>query len=157
MYRHDEKGDLMCQIFLSYFSLAKLVKLAKPISKSTFDSISRPWDNPESVLEQVAKIKWDLPSLVQRYLPRVSTIPLHQGMCWEPTWKAIPNMAFFSDYMIRGAHVKREIGRQRSCFTVLPLEIMSFTSLMRFPMENSGLKACYGSRLLVLLLIKRTK
>ncbi|KAL5732916.1 hypothetical protein ACOSQ2_032608 [Xanthoceras sorbifolium] len=81
------------------------------IFKSTFDSISRPWDNPESVLEQVAKIKWDLPSLVQRYLPRVSTIPLHQGMCWEPTWKAIPNMAFFSDYMIRGAHVKREIGR----------------------------------------------
>lgn len=41
-------------------------------------------------------------------------------------------MAFFSDYMIRGAHVKREIGLQRSSFTVLPLEIMSFTSLMIF-------------------------
>ncbi|KAK4839043.1 hypothetical protein QYF36_018578 [Acer negundo] len=105
----DLKGNAQIHILEDTdFSLAKLVKLAKPISKSTFDSISRPWDNPESVLEQVAKIKWDLPSLVQRYLPRVSTIPLHQGMCWEPTWKAIPNMAFFSDYMIRGAHVKQQ-------------------------------------------------
>jgi len=57
IYRHDDKADTLVHIYLSFFSLAKVILVAKGISKSTFKSIVSPWDNPDSVVEMVGSIK----------------------------------------------------------------------------------------------------
>lgn len=36
----------------------------------------------DSVLSLVSDVKASLPSLVGRYLPRIRTVPLYQGMKW---------------------------------------------------------------------------
>ena len=38
----------------------------------------------------VAKVEPFLARLFKRYVPSIATIPLEQGMTWEPTWKALP-------------------------------------------------------------------
>ena len=85
----DERADVLVQIYLSFFTLSKA--LAKKVTRSTFDSIIRPWDDPESVLSQVGEIKLNLKSLLERYVPWVSTRPLYQGLEWSPTWKSVPS------------------------------------------------------------------
>lgn len=63
------------------------------------------------------------------FLPRVSRIPLHQGLTWEPTLQVIPKSGVFSRYL-ESLGVKRDLAK--SSFPVLPLELMAFTHLMRF-------------------------
>lgn len=54
------------------------------------ESIIEPWKSEDRVLPMVGLVKTKLPQLLSRYLPRISTVPLHQGMEWTPTWKALP-------------------------------------------------------------------
>lgn len=42
IFRKDDKADQLVQLSLSWFSLAKLIPLAPPISKGTFESIVSP-------------------------------------------------------------------------------------------------------------------
>lgn len=51
IYGHDDKDDILVYISLSFFSLAKVILVAKGISKSTLKSIGYPWENPDSVVE----------------------------------------------------------------------------------------------------------
>lgn len=44
MRRRDEKADRLVQVYFSFFGLAKLVKLAKPVRKSLFKSFITPAD-----------------------------------------------------------------------------------------------------------------
>jgi len=54
LYRKDDKADQLVQLFLSWFSLAKLIPLAPPISKGTFESIVSPLSpdiRPDGLIE----------------------------------------------------------------------------------------------------------
>jgi len=42
----DSRSDYLVRVYLSFFSLAKLIRLAKPIYRSTFQSIT---DQPVSI------------------------------------------------------------------------------------------------------------
>lgn len=81
---------MLVQIYLSFGTLAKVVCLAKKVSKDTFSSIITPVLDLDSVLSLMSDIRVVLPDISQRYMPWVSRIPLHQGLKWEPTWKALP-------------------------------------------------------------------
>jgi len=82
------------RFYLSLFSINKVIKLAKKVTKALFEPIITPADL-ESVQEIVGEMKVFLPDLLSRYLPRLSTIPLCQGMSWVPTWKSLPTVCFF--------------------------------------------------------------
>lgn len=56
---------MLVQVYLSFFTLAKIIKLSKKVDKKTFDSIIRPVDDMGCVIEQVSSIKeWSLQSLL---------------------------------------------------------------------------------------------
>ncbi|PKA60565.1 hypothetical protein AXF42_Ash019458 [Apostasia shenzhenica] len=38
---HDERADQLVQLYLSFFSLYRIIEIGKPISKDTFDSIRK--------------------------------------------------------------------------------------------------------------------
>ena len=51
IYRHNDKAESLVHIYLSFFFfLAKVIFVAKGISKSNFISIVSPWNNPDSVI-----------------------------------------------------------------------------------------------------------
>ncbi|KAH0446699.1 hypothetical protein IEQ34_024474 [Dendrobium chrysotoxum] len=58
--------------------------------KSTFASITAPWDDTDSVLLFVWEMKESFTYLSQRYMPWLPNIPLYQGFRWDPTWKTLP-------------------------------------------------------------------
>jgi hypothetical protein len=60
--RRDEKADLLVKMYLSFFSLNRVIEMAKKIENTTFASIVQPWDDLEAVLEVVGEIKWNLNS-----------------------------------------------------------------------------------------------
>lgn len=90
MYKKDDRADQLVQIYLSFFSLAKIIELAKKVDKGTFASMVNPWKDPDAVQQIVGDIKCNLLSLVKRYLPWLSTLPLQQGLVWS--------FSFFSLY-----------------------------------------------------------
>lgn len=83
IYKRDDYSDVLVQIYLSFGTLAKVVCLAKKVSKDTFSSIITPVLDLDSVLSLMSDIKVVLPDISQRYMPWVSRIPLHQGLKWE--------------------------------------------------------------------------
>lgn len=87
MYRKDDRADMLVKIYLSFFSLAKIIELAKKVTKKTFKSIVSPWDDPDSVVLQVMDMRETFVYLLKRYTPWLPTIPLHQGMTWDPPRK----------------------------------------------------------------------
>ncbi|XLT31061.1 hypothetical protein HN873_062353 [Arachis hypogaea] len=72
------------------FLVCKVIALAKKVDKSTFTSITTPVSDLEVMCEQVGLIVKNLKVLLKRYPPFLPTIPLYQGMTWDPTWKALP-------------------------------------------------------------------
>lgn len=86
----DGKADLLVRLYMSWFSLSKLVKLAKPVTRHTFDSIITPVADRERVLRLRSEMEKSIPSLISRYLPFLPTVPLNTGPVWEPSWKSIP-------------------------------------------------------------------
>jgi len=90
----NDRGDTIVKIYLSWFSLAKLVELAPKVSKGTFQSITEIPEDYEGYIgpikEFLAEMKESARSLWSLYVPTISTIPLEKGICWEPTWKSTP-------------------------------------------------------------------
>lgn len=76
------------EVLFIYLSL--VIALAKKVDKSTFTSITTPVSDLEVMCEQVGLIVKNLKVLLKRYPPFLPTIPLYQGMTWDPTWKALP-------------------------------------------------------------------
>lgn len=68
---------MLVQLYLSYFSLAKRILLAKRIDRSVFESIITP-PNVEEVTKVVGGIKPFVKSGILRYLSDIRTIPLYQ-------------------------------------------------------------------------------
>lgn len=78
IYRKDDKADQLVQLSLSWFSLAKLIPLAPPISKGTFESIVSPLSpdiRPDGLIETF-KSEFHKQVRVYFYIPFVSTIPI---------------------------------------------------------------------------------
>lgn len=131
--RKDERADLVVKVYLSFFSLSKVICLAKKIDKSTFSSIIQPWDDPDRVLTQVGKVKEFLPTLLRRYLPWLPTITLQKGMTWEPTWKALPTHGITTRILESRVLKSKGAARNlRSVFTSLAYEISGFNFLVQY-------------------------
>lgn len=106
LYRKDERSHQLEKLDLSFFSLAKIIELAKKVSKSLFKSIVEPADL-DSVTSVVGCIRQSLHSGIMRR-PWLATIPMTLGMRWEPTWKALPTYQVFSFHT---AEMTQEIER----------------------------------------------
>lgn len=91
MRQKDSRADKVVQLWLSFFTLAKIIKIAAKIrANSAFASIREPWKSTEKVMGYVGFLKEWIPVLTHRYLPSLRSIPLQQGIHWRPTWKATP-------------------------------------------------------------------
>lgn len=121
--KRDERADIIVKLYLSALSISKVIPLAPRVSKKTFSTIITPLtkEQEESVSNFSELFVRDLPDLIQRYLPKVTQIPLQQGIRWRPSWKALPNYA-----------VRRVLGMEASPYVYLPLELKAFGSNLRF-------------------------
>ena len=116
IYKRDDRSDQLVQLYLSLFSMYRIVEIGKKITKDTFESIVKPVDDIDRVYEFVCKVKETFPTLIRRYVPDITTIPLHQGMVWLPTWKALPSYPVLSDLWMRyGRHEFRKTRASRLC------------------------------------------
>ena len=113
--RRDHRADRIVRVYLSFFSLSKVIKLAKPISRSTFDSIIKPQGDIDRVKMVLQEVKESFPRLQRLYLPWVHTIPCNLGLEWIPSWKILPN-----------SRSVFKIKTPVNPFTVLKWEISSF-------------------------------
>jgi hypothetical protein len=96
IYRKDDRADLLVKCYLSFFSLSKVIILAKRVDKNTFKSIVTPIQDMDRVLSLVSSKEF-LPILTHRYLPFLQKIPIHQGISWVPTWKSLPSDKLFKE------------------------------------------------------------
>jgi hypothetical protein len=87
----DDRADRLVKLYLSWVSISKIVKLAKPVTSGTFKSIIDGPADIEEVKSVMGELKESFPILMRRYIPWISTVPLHKGMRWIPTWKSLPN------------------------------------------------------------------
>lgn len=132
IYKRDDKADPLVKLYLSFFTLSKLIKLCPKISKKTFQSITQ----PDQVASFIGIITEKIPNLVNRYLPGVSTIPLNQGMKWVPTWKSLPTFKQMNDLLRQNAR-EQGIGFPfkgsiQSCFPAVFFELSAYTFLLEF-------------------------
>lgn len=131
--RRDHVSDRLVQFYLSLFSINRIIPTTKKVTKSTFKSIVSPPRDPDSISEVVSELKCVLRSLTDRYLPRVQHIPLHQGMRFMPTWKALPTQKVVQSVLVNRCKIPlQEALSIKSSFLALPYELASWTSLVEF-------------------------
>nr|WJJ80270.1 RNA-dependent RNA polymerase [Cannabis sativa mitovirus 1] len=87
----NARSDYLVRVYLSWFSVAKIVKLAKPVKASLFQSIVQEPKDIDSVRGVLGRIKQNFPILQRSYLPWLTKVPLKKGIKWVPTWKSTPN------------------------------------------------------------------
>lgn len=125
MYRKDDTSDTLVRIWLSLFSLSRIVLAAKKVDRSIFDPIVSPVTNFDRAYEFVNRVAETLPRLIARYTPWISQLPLHQGLLWEPTCSQLSNQ-------FRADGINRSLANAKSCFNVYPYELSAFVYLMQF-------------------------
>lgn len=119
MYRKDDRSDMLEQMDLSFFSLAKIIELSKKVTKKRFKEILSPWDDPDSLVLQVMDMRETFVYFLKGYTPWLPTIPLHQGMRWDPTWKTLPTFEVTRSVWKRMGLKKERILNIRSSFDAL--------------------------------------
>ena len=104
------------------------------MSRKTCKSIIEPVENMYEVCSFIGDIKPIIKHLVLRYCPTVPTIPLFQGMSWDPTWKSLPTHHMTVRIFTERMKVHRRYSPRliRSCFISLSYELASFLFLMNF-------------------------
>lgn len=126
-------GDAsIIQLYMSLFSLSKLIPLAKKVDASLFASIVSP-PSSGSLSRVVSDMSRHAESLLRRYVPHISSIPLFQGLEFMPTWKAVPSgptvKSFLRSQTAPGdKRFLRDASRQ-SLFPCLMAEIAAFRKL----------------------------
>lgn len=131
--RRDAKADVVIKFYLSVFSLNRIIPIAKKVNKSTFNSITTPVKDMDSVHQVASELKLCLVDLFNRYVPRVRTFPLNQGMTFEPTWKALPTTKIVHSVLYNRLKVPYETAKRiKSCFLSLPYELACWASLVEF-------------------------
>ncbi|XLR47424.1 hypothetical protein HN51_031532, partial [Arachis hypogaea] len=111
-----EGNHLVIQLYMSFFTVSRLIPLAKKVDKSLFDLIVTPAPL-ESIKEVISEMKPYFKNLLTRYIPGLNTIPLNQGLVFEPTWKSVPSWAWYRDLL-------RKSGDEK--------ELAAFADLMNF-------------------------
>lgn len=122
--RRDKKSDMLIQFYLSVFSINRLIPCTKRLSKDVFRSITDECRDRKSVSEMMRDLFKSFMRLTNRYIPHVVNIPLHQGIRFVPTWKALPNSPYVSR---RGDGMKNRIS---SSFLTFPYELNSWLTLL---------------------------
>lgn len=89
--QRDDRADRLCRLYLTLFSVSRIIKLAKPISMASFKTMETPIEDIGSVKEILGMVKELFPTLQKLYLPEISSIPFEKGFRWKPTWKTTPN------------------------------------------------------------------
>jgi len=129
IYAKDDRADLLVKVYLSFFSLNRIIRLAKAVSfNGTFKSIVEPTDLG-SASEWCGELRPTLSRLMARYLPDLSSHPLHQGMRWVPTWKSLPTHRRVNDLFRDSLRIMRQ-PHLVSCFPALLFEMSAFSFLM---------------------------
>lgn len=132
-----ERGEvLIIQLYISLFSsVSKLIPLAARVRKSLFVSITSPPKSIDSIESVAGEIRPLLRQLILRYVPWVTRIPLHQGMSFVPTWKAVPSHAWFSRLLRKSGDASGKSLKRfalKSSFTCFPYELAAFAFLLNF-------------------------
>lgn len=78
-----------------------------------------PHDDVDRSYSFVTRVKQFTRKLFERYVPDLRTIPLEQGLVWEPTWKTLPTHRWVAQFI-----------KRKSVFTSLPYELVAFQFLM---------------------------
>lgn len=121
-------GDVaIIQLYMSLFTVSKLIPLAPRATRKTFESIVTPVADLDSLISLVSDLRDVMNLLIRRYMPFVQTIPLNQGLRFVPTWKSLPTGPWLSRF--GGTDGKRIVP---SCFSALPYELANFASLVQF-------------------------
>lgn len=111
----DDRADYLVKLYLSWFSLAKVIKLAKPLRKASFDSIT----DTVKDLQRVFRVLKEAHSFSKRaffkYLPDLHLRPLEKGLKWVPSWKVPVNKAH-----------RWEKGLPSNIFTSIKYELEAF-------------------------------
>lgn len=126
----DSRRDMICKLYLSLFSVNKIILLAPKITKKTFASIITPLtETVENTLSEFVsnELRPRVRNLLLRYIPRLKSIPLVQGMSWMPSWSVLPT---YGSWGLR--HIPKEDRPPKSPYLYLPLELKVFGSLLRF-------------------------
>lgn len=128
--KRDDEADRLVQLYLSFFTINKIIKLAKKVSyENTLKSIVEPTDL-EAASVWCGEFRTHLRKLIVRYLPFVSTIPLNQGMSWTPTWKSLPTHRRVREVFREVIQENKLPRRLVSCFPSLLFELNDFSFLM---------------------------
>nr|POF02745.1 hypothetical protein CFP56_04978 [Quercus suber] len=86
----------------------------------------------DSTPKMVGQLKGCLPTIMNRYLPRLSKIPLCQGMSWTSTWKSLPTYKQMTECLrqeVEGAVRFVRHGLQ-SPFPALMFELLAYSWFM---------------------------
>lgn len=84
--KRDEKADKLVKLYLSFFTLSRLILIAKK-SNYQYSSIVKPGKDISLVLQELSD---RFTTLIERYIPKVREIPLITGLKWLPMWSASP-------------------------------------------------------------------
>lgn len=127
-----ERGDQLVHLYLSLFSVCRIIKLAKPVSAATFKSMTDPVADMELVKEVLGDIKSSSRRLLNLYLPWLQSCPLELGFRFEPTWKSTPN----DDRMFSESKQGKVIP---TIFTSFKYEIAAFARQIRMIHSFEGI------------------
>lgn len=152
--RGGSEAESIVQMYLSFFSLYRIVLQAKKIKKDTFASILQPCADIDRARSRISFFKQDIVVLFDRYVPWFRRIPLNQGITWEPTWKTVPTMRQFRDYLKAGLYSensKTKVPDVKSFFPCLTFELSAYTFLIHFIQKmgelwSSGILRCHRVR-----------
>lgn len=117
---------IIVRIYLSAFSLAKIIRLAKKVSLGTLQSIYESSTKPFTAIHGSVDLSERVKDLLTRYVPSVSTIPLTQGM----TPGTLPG----KPHPLNSNQSDMGLGRstlQRAFFSAFPFEVSAFFQQMK--------------------------
>lgn len=137
--QRNERSDLLVKCYLSFFSLSRIVLLAKKVNSGTFKSIITPWRDPDRVVRCVDHLKTYIADLSSRYLPGLPRVPVYQGISWVPTWKALPSTPLFRESVRKAASLRDRYRKVKSCFPTIFWEMIAYGSLLEVEHANEGL------------------
>nr|QWQ49923.1 hypothetical protein [Zelkova schneideriana] len=137
--RRDAKADRLVQLYLSWFSISRVVHLYRKISMATFESIFERCSSYSGVMSICSELTTRFHHLQKTYLPWISEIPVYQGISWVPTRKLLPNSPKCRRGLKEKGSTERKEKRVVSSFPALKYELAAFARHTRVELESMGI------------------
>ncbi|XP_075515538.1 uncharacterized protein LOC142550184 [Primulina tabacum] len=128
MYKHDERADDAVRVMLTLLSFYTILIKGKKIKKTLFDTIRSPVQDIDQVVSWIGTLKGDLVELLDRYVPKLSHIPLNQGMSWLPSWKALPSYRALDTLW----SIFTDLRKVKTPYVAQTMELSAYASLLKF-------------------------